>query len=253
MRILVTNDDGIHAHGLNILEGIARAISDDVLVVAPEIDQSGVGHSLSLNDPLRLREVGPGRYAVKGTPTDCVVMGARWLSADKKIDLVLSGVNRGQNVAEDITYSGTVAAAIEGALMGVPSIALSQSYRGGREGLKWECAEAHGVSVVKSILAAGVGEGGLVNVNFPACAPEEVAEIVVTSQGRRDSELLRVEERHDGRGIPYYWLMFKRGGFPVVAESDVEALSMNKISVTPLTVDLTDHAARARLQSAFAK
>ena len=251
MRILVTNDDGIHAHGLKILEAIAREISQDVLVVAPEADQSGVGHSLSLNDPLRLREVSSGRYAVKGTPTDCVVMGARWFSADKKIDLVLSGVNRGQNVAEDITYSGTVAAAIEGALMGAPSIALSQAYRAGRDGLSWECAEAHGVSVVKRILAAGIGEGGLVNVNFPSCGPSEIAGIAVTSQGRRDSQLLRVEERHDGRGIPYYWLMFKRGGFPVAAETDVEALSLNKISVTPLTVDFTDHAARARLQGAF--
>src|SRR5512139_3051851 len=112
MRILVTNDDGIHAEGLKVCEDIARAISDDVWVVAPETDNSGVSHSLSLNDPLRLREVTPRHFAVRGTPTDCVIMGARHILANGRPDLVLSGVNRGQNVAEDVTYSGTVAGAI---------------------------------------------------------------------------------------------------------------------------------------------
>ena len=252
MRILVTNDDGIHAHGLHVLEAIARALSDDVLVVAPEADQSGVGHSLSLNDPLRLREIGENRFAVKGTPTDCVVMGARKLAGARKIDLVLSGVNRGQNVAEDITYSGTVAAAIEGALMGAKAIALSQSYRGGsREKIHWDCAQAHGAKVLRDILAAGIADGGLVNVNFPPVAADAVMGVAVTRQGRRDTDLLRVEERQDGRGIPYYWLMFKRGGFPEVATSDVAALAADKISVTPLTIDFTDHSALARLTAAL--
>src|SRR5690349_9932959 len=127
MRILVTNDDGIHAPGLEICEQIARALTDDVWIVAPESDQSGVSHSLSLNDPLRLRKVGERHFAVKGTPTDCVIMGIRHI-LDAPADLVLSGVNRGQNVAEDVTYSGTVAAAMEGTVLGVPSIALSQAY-----------------------------------------------------------------------------------------------------------------------------
>src|SRR5271157_3455041 len=113
MRILLTNDDGIHAPGLAVLETIAGELSDDVFVVAPESDQSGVSHSLSLNDPLRLREIDPRHYAVKGTPTDCVIMGVRHILTDAP-DLVLSGVNRGQNVAEDVTYSGTIAGAIEG-------------------------------------------------------------------------------------------------------------------------------------------
>ena len=128
MRILITNDDGIHAPGLAVLERIAAALSDDVVVVAPETDQSGVAHSLSLNDPLRLREVSPRHFAVKGTPTDCVIMGVRSVMHDKKPDLVLSGVNRGQNVAEDVTYSGTIAGAMEGTILGVPSVALSQAY-----------------------------------------------------------------------------------------------------------------------------
>ena len=133
MRILVTNDDGIHAPGLGVAERIAAALSDDVWIVAPETDQSGVSHSLTLNDPLRLREVEARRFAIKGTPTDCVIMGLRHVLRDVRPDLVLSGVNRGQNVAEDVTYSGTVAGAMEGTILGVPSIALSQAYGpGGR-------------------------------------------------------------------------------------------------------------------------
>ena len=128
MRILLTNDDGIHAPGLGVLEKIAGELSDDIWVVAPETDQSGVSHSLSLNDPLRLREIGPRHFAVKGTPTDCVIMAVRHILSDSAPDLVLSGVNRGQNVAEDITYSGTIAGAIEGTILGIPSMALSQAY-----------------------------------------------------------------------------------------------------------------------------
>src|SRR6266850_1262919 len=119
MRILLTNDDGVHARGLEVLEEIARALSDDIWVVAPETDQSGVSHSLSLNDPLRLREIGPRHFAVKGTPTDCVIMAARHIIPQGRPDLLLSGVNRGRNAAEDVTYSGTVAGAIEGAALGV--------------------------------------------------------------------------------------------------------------------------------------
>ena len=127
MRILITNDDGIHSPGLEACEKIARALSDEVWIVAPETDQSGVSHSLSLNDPLRMREVGERHFAVKGTPTDCVIMGVRHIMKDKP-DLVLSGVNRGRNCAEDVTYSGTVAGAMEGAVLGIPSFALSQAY-----------------------------------------------------------------------------------------------------------------------------
>jgi len=128
MRILCTNDDGIHAPGLKIVEEIARALSDDVWIVAPELDQSGVSHSLSLNDPLRLREVGPRHFAVRGTPTDCVIMGARHILGETMPDLVLSGVNKGRNVAEDVVYSGTIAGALEGTILGLPSFALSQEF-----------------------------------------------------------------------------------------------------------------------------
>ena len=205
MQILLTNDDGIHAAGLKLLKSIARELSDDVTIVAPENDQSGVAHSLSLSDPLRLREIGPRHFALKGTPTDCVIMGVRKILADRPPDLVLSGVNRRQNVAEDVTYSGTIAGAMEGALLGVPSIALSQAYGGavGRAKIEWDAAETHATPVIRTILAAGIAPGGLVNVNFPACPASEVTGIDLTRQGRRNAELMRVEERRDGRGFPY--------------------------------------------------
>ena len=254
MRILLTNDDGIHAHGLKILEQIAAEIGGEATVVAPETDQSGVAHSLSLNDPLRLRKIAERHFAVRGTPTDCVIMGARKIMADNPPNLLLSGVNRGQNVAEDVTYSGTIAAAMEGALIGIPAIALSQAYGGpeGHTNMQWECARAHAPGVIKRILKEGMGEGTLVNVNFPPCPPDEVAGVSVTTQGRRDNELLRIEERTDGRGNPYYWLMAKRGKFTPGAGTDIEALAAKRISITPLRLNLTDPDMMARLSTVFA-
>jgi 5'-nucleotidase len=253
MRILITNDDGVHAHGLKVLEEIAGRLGGEVFVVAPENDQSGVAHSLSLNNPMRLREVGPRRFAVQGTPTDCVIMGVRRLLADAPPDLILSGVNRGQNMAEDVTYSGTIAAAMEGALLGVPSIALSQAYGGaGRDKVEWDCAATLGPEVIKRILAAGVPGGTLINVNFPACPAAKATGFAVTRQGRRDSELMQIEERHDGRGIPYYWLKFTRGGFEPEVGSDIEAIAAKKVSITPLILNLTDEATRARYAAVFA-
>ena len=254
MRILLTNDDGIHAPGLKLLETIAAGLSDEVFVVAPETDQSGVSHSMSLNNPLRLREITPRHFAVQGTPTDCVMMAVRRLLEDRKPDLVLSGINRGQNVAEDVTYAGTIAAAMEGALLGIPSIALSQSYSPTmpRDQYQWDSAEAHGLATIRKVLKTGIPRGGLVNVNFPACAAAEVVGTAITSQGRRDAELIRIEQRRDGRGIPYYWLMFQRAGFTPGEGTDLEALAAHRISVTPLRLDLTDDAEKRRYAEVFA-
>ncbi|QFU16286.1 5'/3'-nucleotidase SurE [Microvirga thermotolerans] len=252
MRILCTNDDGIHAPGLEVLESIARALSDDVWVVAPETDQSGVAHSLSLNDPLRLRKVGERRFAVKGTPTDCVIMGVRHLLRDRKPDLVLSGVNRGQNVAEDVTYSGTVAGAIEGTILGIPSIALSQAYGAGRRhDLKWRCAEHHGPKIVRRILDVGIDPGILINVNFPSCEPEEVEGAAICNQGQRTQELLRLDEREDGRGNPYYWIAFERKPFTPGNGTDLWAIANRRIAVTPLRLDMTDEPSLTRYAQAF--
>lgn len=254
MRILLTNDDGIHGPGLKLLESIARHFSDDIWVVAPETDQSGVAHSMSLSQPLRLREISPRHFAVQGTPTDCVLMAVRKVMADARPDLVLSGVNKGQNVAEDVTYSGTIAAAMEGTLLGVKSIALSQSYGGieARDRPNWASSEAYARPVIEKILKTGIPEGTLINVNFPACAAEAVKGVSITSQGRRDANLLRIEERRDGRGIPYYWLMFQRPGYTPGVGTDLEALADGRVSVTPLLLNLTDERERRRYAESFA-
>jgi 5'-nucleotidase len=241
MRILITNDDGIHAHGLEVLERIARQLSDDVWVVAPETDQSGVSHSLSLNDPLRLRTIDEKRFAVKGTPTDCVIMALRHILFDRKPDLVLSGVNHGQNVAEDVTYSGTVAGAMEGTILGVRSIALSQAYGpGNRDHIRWDCTEHHAPAIIRKVLEVGFPKQTLVNINFPNCDPAEVQGAVSTVQGQRNQELLRVEERQDGRTKPYYWLAFARGKITPEEGTDLHALANKRISITPIKLDLTD-------------
>jgi 5'-nucleotidase len=253
MRILITNDDGINAPGLVTLEKIARALSDDVVVIAPETDQSGVSHSLSLSTPLRLRQIGEGRYAVSGTPTDCVLMGAQHLLKGKAPDLILSGVNRGQNIAEDVTYSGTIAAAMEGTMLGVPSIAMSQAHGiGGGEGLRWNCAEHHGPAIIRKLLAHGFARGTLFNVNFPDCEPDEVAGASVTIQGQRNqSALIDVVEREDFRGGAYYWLAFRRETPTRIEGTDLWALFQKRISISPLHLNLTNVAVLQSLSDIF--
>ena len=253
MRILITNDDGIHAPGLEVLERIAAQLSDDVYTVAPESDQSGVAHSLSLSDPLRLREISERRFAVRGTPTDCVIMGVRNILRDRKPDLILSGVNRGQNVAEDVTYSGTIAGAMEGTILGIPSIALSQAYGPvtGRVAPHWETAATHAPALLTKLIAQGMPPGVLLNVNFPDCPPDEVAGVGVSCQGVRSAELIGIDPRLDGRGIPYYWIAFRRGGYTPGPGTDLEALAAKKISVTPLRLDLTDEPTMTALAAAL--
>ncbi|POR54296.1 5'/3'-nucleotidase SurE [Bosea psychrotolerans] len=253
MRILVTNDDGIHAEGLAVLEAIAAQLSDDVWVVAPETDQSGVAHSLSLSNPLRLRQIDKRRYAVAGTPTDCVIMAARSIMIDHRPDLVLSGVNRGQNVAEDVTYSGTIAAAMEGTLLGIPSIAVSQAYGpAGRDQIHWDCAKHHAPGIVRRLLDEGIPKDVLFNLNFPNVPPSEVAGVAVTVQGRRDQELMKLEPRQDGRGNPYFWIAFQRSKSEPANGTDLRALFEKKISVTPLELDLTHEPTLTRFAQVFA-
>lgn len=253
MRILLTNDDGIHAPGLAVAEKLARELTDDVFVIAPEFEQSGVAHSLSLNDPLRLREISPRHFAVKGTPTDCVIMGVRKIMLDHPPDLVISGVNSGQNLAEDVTYSGTIAGAMEATILGIPAIALSQVYDffAGRRTIHWECAQAHGGAILRRLLEIGVPRNVLMNVNFPNCLPDAVQGVAITMQGRRSNDLMRIEDRKDGRGNPYHWISFQRGNFTPGAGTDLLAVDQNRISITPLQLDLTDHPTVTRLAAAF--
>lgn len=252
MRILLTNDDGIHAPGLAVLERVAATLSDDVWVVAPETEQSGASHSLTLHQPLRLREVSPRRFAVQGTPTDCVVMGVRQVLKDKTPDLVLSGVNRGSNIADDITYSGTVAGAMEGTVLGIKAIALSQAYGAGPDRpTQWATAEAHAPGLIRQLISAGWPPGVLLNVNFPDVEPDAVRGVVVTVQGRRDQSLLFVDARSDARHVPYYWLGFQRRPGQPPPGTDLKALDEGSISVTPLHLDLTHEAARHALGEAL--
>ncbi|QRG05151.1 5'/3'-nucleotidase SurE [Xanthobacter dioxanivorans] len=252
MRILVTNDDGIHAPGLEACITIARSFTDDVWIVAPEFDQSGVAHSLSLSDPLRLRQIEERRYAVKGTPTDCVIMAVRHILADSPPDLVLSGVNRGQNIAEDVSYSGTVAGAIEGTILGIPSIALSQAFGiKTRENPNFHTAEAHAPRIIRMLLDDGIPPGIVMNVNFPDRGPDEITGIASTFQGKRDQRLMRIDERRDGRNQPYYWIAFERRIFDTAPGSDLRALDEGRISVTPLRLDMTDEPQMTKLALLF--
>jgi 5'-nucleotidase len=240
MRILITNDDGIEAPGLDVLQKIASDLSDDVWVVAPETDQSGAAHSLTLHEPLRLRQLSSRTFAVKGTPTDCVIMAVRHVLKGEEPALVLSGVNRGANLADDITYSGTIAGAIEGTMLGIPSIALSLTvnWEDPRK-IHWETPMEHGANLVRKLIEVGWPRDVLINVNFPDLEPSKVQGIQVTEQGRRDQDYLRVEDRMDTRGNPYYWLGFKRHTFQSGRGTDIWAVKSGAISVTPLYLNLT--------------
>jgi 5'-nucleotidase len=253
MRILLTNDDGIDAPGLHALREIASQLSDDVWVVAPETNQSGASHSLSMHEPLRLRSIDERAFAVRGTPTDSVIMGVRHVLKDKAPDLVLSGINRGANMAEDVTYSGTCAGAFEGTILGIRSIALSQAFGfSGGKSLKWQTALAHGPGLIRKLLAAEWMPSCVMNVNFPDREPDEVAGTMVTVQGRRDAGMLQIEERHDTWGNPYYWLAFERRRSSAAEGTDLAAIYAGYISVTPLSLDLTCQAMRHSLARALA-
>ena len=254
MRILITNDDGINAPGFAVLERIARSLSDDVWAVAPADEQSGAGHSLTLTRPIRLRRHDEKRFSVSGTPTDAVMLALAHVMKDALPDLILSGVNRGANLAEDVTYSGTVSAAMEGALAGVRSIALSQVYAREAMGdtVPFAATEAWAGRVLAPLLDMAFEPGTLVNINFPALSPDAVKGVRTCRQGMRDYGRLRIVERTDPRGFPYYWF----GLAPAVETpghmTDLEAVAEGYVAITPLHLDLTHHAGMAALASRFA-
>ncbi len=252
-RILLTNDDGINAPGLISLEKIATQLSDDVLVVAPESEQSGASRSITLSKPLRIRQLAERKYAVEGTPADCVLMANRQI-LDAPPDLVLSGVNRGQNIADDVTYSGTIAGAMEGSALGIRSMALSQSYgfdHTDRQSVRWQCAEEHGAAIVRALFATDFDADTVMNINFPDCEPGNVAGTEVTVQGRRDQNLLNILEREDGRGRAYYWLGFRRELSDPPEGTDLRAIYSGRISISPLHLNLTQEKALAGLRDVF--
>lgn len=239
-RILVTNDDGIYAEGLGVLESIARELSDDVWVVAPETEQSGAGHSLTMHEPLRLRRIEERRYAVSGTPTDCVLMAVLQIMPEHKPDLILSGINRGVNLAEDVTYSGTIAAAMEGTLLDIPSIAMSMSYND-PEAMEWQSPSHFAPDIVRKLMQTGWPSGNLINVNYPGIPVDEIQGIKICPQGRRKIGE-KLEKRMDPKGRPYYWI----GGpsdqpYDDLPGADYMQLKKGFITITPLCMDLTNY------------
>ena len=236
-RILVSNDDGIHAPGLKILERVARSLSKDVWVIAPEAEQSGASHGLTLRRPLPLHKIGPKRFAVGGTPSDCVLMAVKHIIMDRAPDLVLSGVNRGANLGEDVFYSGTVAAAREAALLGIPSIAFSQVRKG--DTLHWKTAEKFAPEIIRRLYAGSWPKSILMNVNFPPVPPEQVTGVKVAPQGRR-LEHTQIKRLKDPAGRDMLWI----GDFPTDdpqdPNTDLGAILENMVSVTPLECDSTD-------------
>ena len=249
-RILLTNDDGINAPGMKVLQRIARSLSNDVWVVAPEGEHSGASHSLTLTAPLRLRKISAKKFAVEGTPTDCVMMAMNQVMADNPPDLLLSGVNRGANMGEDVTYSGTIAAAMEGTLVGVPSIALSQSYAN-RKVMHWPTAEQHASDIIRRLVAIGWSRDVLMNVNFPDCLPGDVKGVEVVRQGRRDFSALNIEQRIDARERPYYWIGFRPIQGQPEEGTDIRATEEGRIAITPLHLDLTENKALKQLKATF--
>lgn len=251
MRILLTNDDGINAPGLSVLEEIAKQLSDDIWIAAPEEEQSGKGRAISLTQPVRVRKVGAKAWAIAGTPSDAVLLAYKDLMPEPP-DLVLSGVNRGQNIAEDTSFSGTVAAAMFGMQMGVPSIALSQAQNfRDRGSLPWETAKAWGAKTLQPLLKMGWPKDVVINVNFPDVEPEDVRGVQVTRQGFRDETIIHTDRREDLRGNDYYWIGY-RGKLSRPDEgTDLRAIYEGYVSVSPLHVDLTHEAFLRTLQASW--
>lgn len=249
MRILLTNDDGIDAPGLSVLREIANQLSDDVWTVAPATDQSGIGHALTLSHPLRIRDTGPQSFAVTGTPADCVIVAVRSLLPDPP-DLVLSGINLGQNIADDVVYSGTIGGAMEAAMMGLRSAAVSQAYRRDADNLTvpWDNCRSALPDLLRSLLDIRLSDPTFLNINVPAT--DRVRGVRICRQGTV-AHSLETEERADGRGKPYHWLRFGRGVPEAQPGSDLDALAHGFVSVTPLHTDMTAHADLPALEEKF--
>lgn len=253
-RVLITNDDGITAPGIKLLERLMRPLAAEVWVVAPETEQSATGHSLTLRRPLRIHKLGLRRFAVDGTPTDCVLMAVNKVMKDTLPDIVLSGVNAGGNLGEDTTYSGTVSAAMEATLLGYPAIALSQFVQGdtgpGWGKLHWDAAEEFAVPVIEKLISTTWPRDVFINVNFPATGIEDVTGIEVTREGRRKIGDQIVESK-DPRGDSYYWIGAQQRATEFPAGTDLEAIHRGAISVTPMSMDLTHRPTMKALKKVF--
>ncbi len=238
-RILISNDDSIHSAGIKALENIARELSDDVWVCAPETEQSGASHSLTIHRPLRARKYDERHYSVDGTPTDCVMLAMNRILGDRRPDLVLSGINHGANMGDDVTYSGTVAAAMEATLLGVRAIALSQHFDETIP-LSFEGAEKYGPDLIRRLATAPWPINVMLNINFPSAVHEEkIVERIVRHGRRKLGDELR--ERFDPRGRAYFWIGPQRNDEAPAEDTDIAVVEGGGISITPICLDLTHY------------
>lgn len=250
-RVMICNDDGIYAPGLEALERVASELFDDVWIVAPDRQRSGAGHSLTMHRPLRITHVGPQRYSVDGTPTDAVMLGIKEIMESNPPDIVLSGINSGVNLGEDVMYSGTVAAALEAIMLGIPAIALSLAVDSEKP-VKWSTAEFHAVSIINTLCEKGWTPGTLINVNIPNLAPNKVKGIKITQQGQRQPGD-QIFKNTDPRGKEYYWIGPWETSKSTRPDTDLEALDKGFISVTPLNMDMTYTPLLKHLEDIFKK
>lgn len=245
MKVLITNDDGYNAAGIRALADAFRRCAEEVVVVAPDRERSAAGHALTLHHPLRAAEVSPGIFAVDGTPTDCINLGIHNLIGFKP-DLVVSGVNHGANLGDDITYSGTVSAAMEAMLMGIPGIAVSLACKG--PGAHFEAAAEFAASLAEKVAAEGLPPDTFLNVNVPDLPAEEVRRPLITRQGKRKFEGAIID-KIDPRGRKYYWIGTSEMAFLDLEGTDYHAVTRGHISVTPLHLDLTNYASLETLRA----
>ncbi len=241
--ILISNDDGIDSPGVHRLAEALGKIGD-VIMVVPDRERSAASHALTLHKPLRMEMIRERVYTVNGTPTDCVNLAVNHLLLQKPA-LVVSGINRGGNLGDDVTYSGTVSAAFEGTLLRIPSFAVSQV---AEEGFLFDTAARFAALLALRILRDGLPPGVLLNVNVPNLPWEEIRGIRISRQGRRIFDENAIVEKVDPRGKKYYWIGGSRLSWEKDPGSDFEAIEENRISVTPLRLDLTDHPALATLK-----
>lgn len=260
MRILITNDDGISAPGLAVTEAIAKELAGpdgEVWVVAPAFEQSGVSHCISYVKPMRVEKISDKRYAVEGSPADCILAALHQILKDNKPDLILSGVNKGHNVAEDTLYSGTIGGAMEGAMHGIKSIAMSQYY--GQQGIEmvdcFETAARHGAGVCRNLYENATWQnqtyGVFYNINFPNNPTTDVNGVKATVQGHRPNATFGVTPQVAPNGREYLWLTHAAGNDSAPKGSDAREASEGWITVTPLRADLTAHDMMADLKGLF--
>jgi 5'-nucleotidase len=250
-RILISNDDSIHSDGIKVLEEIARKLTPHVWVVAPENQQSAAGHSLTIHSPLRIKKYDEEHISVYGTPTDSVLVGIQMVMKKLQPDVVLSGINHGQNTADDVTYSGTIAAAIEATLMGIPSIAFSQDFdeHGGKP--QWDIARVYIPKLLKAFEGKEWVDNVLMSVNLPQPKVGVTPEIRVRQQGHYSMEDQDMIEQIDPRGRPYYWVGAPPKRDELDQTTDVGSMKAGHVTITPLSLNLTHRPTLQTLENIF--